>query len=167
MLNGGPWGRMIVEAAVKQFETASQRPAEACGVMTNDRQAAATLGTIHRERADDDMAARIDGLLKPLDISGLIGRCGEEMEGGAVMPDIEKLCRAPFCDIRRDPPRPRRLVAEPGPGSVKRRFRQIQYGHVDETTVDQRINEMGGSAADIHDGGGRRRPGKVDTFERV
>src|SRR5260370_16749830 len=115
MLNGGPRVRMNVEAGVKQFEIASQRPAEARGVMTDDRQAAATLGTIHRERADDDMAARLDGFLEPLDITGLIGRCGEEMEGCAAIPDFENLLRVPFPPLTPDPPPPPPLLPLPRP----------------------------------------------------
>ena len=46
--------------------------------MPHDRQAAAPVGTVERERADDGDAVRAQHLLETLDIEGSVGGIGED-----------------------------------------------------------------------------------------
>ena len=64
-------------------------------VVAHDGQAAAFLGTVRRECSDDNLAARPQGAAQPVHISPSFCRLGQEMERGAIVPDVIAGRRAP------------------------------------------------------------------------
>lgn len=60
-----------------------------CGVVAGDWQSAAGRRTVQREGSDNTMTAGDQGTIHDPQISLLIGGVGQEVEGGAVVPDVE------------------------------------------------------------------------------
>src|SRR6185312_5250669 len=79
MLRRAPGGEMIVPARVDKGEPGAKRLAQAFSIVPGDRQPAAPLGAVERERADDGAAAGPQRAAKPGDIGGLVGRVGEKV----------------------------------------------------------------------------------------
>ena len=72
--------------------------------ITHDRQAAALVWPVFGKGGDDDVTAGLDRTKHGLYISGTIFRRGQEMEHGAIVPDIESPGgQIRLGDIRLDP----------------------------------------------------------------
>lgn len=83
------------------------------------------------------------------------------------MPDVEGLRRRPFGDVSHDPLHlAGGSFAEPRFGGFEAGLRNIQHRHMLEPARDEAIDQARCAAADIDDGGFRRRPGKINQFER-
>lgn len=73
----------------------SELRCQACGVVAADRQTAAFLGTVGREGGDDDVAARPGASAESAAVGGAIGFTDQEMEDGAIVPDVERAVGRP------------------------------------------------------------------------
>lgn len=63
--------------------------------MPRNRKAAALLRAVERKRPDNQVTAALERLLEPLDVGLLYLLVGQEVEGGAIMPDVICICRLP------------------------------------------------------------------------
>src|SRR5580692_7844475 len=108
-----------MSSRVDQFETGPENLRQRGGVVPDDRQSAALLRSVEGEGADHDMASALDRLFQALDISGLIGRIGQEMKRGTVVPQIVGLGRLPGGDIGSHPSDFGRLAAKTLPGRIE------------------------------------------------
>src|SRR5579875_3238898 len=98
-----PSGRlMVVATALGQLERWPQNRADRRRIMTNHRQATASLGTVERKRRDDDMSARTHRLADPIGIGRLILGGSQEVKRRTVVPHVIALRRPPLCDVLDD-----------------------------------------------------------------
>ena len=77
---------MIFRDATDFVEASSQRLGKVPFAVLADGQAAAFFGTVGGEGADHEIATRGKGAVSGANIVGDLGRRGEKVEGGAVMP---------------------------------------------------------------------------------
>ena len=120
-------------------------------IMARDRQTAARRRTIERECSDDGVATGDQGPIHHPQIGVLIGRLGQEMERGPVMPDLEAACGLPVQDVRHHP-FDRRIWRKPPPGGAQGGVGEIESRDPAEPLVQQAIHQPRGAGADIDDG---------------
>src|SRR5215212_578886 len=161
-----PGRDVFMPPVVDQFKAASQDGCQGCGVVTADKEPAASLRPVGRERGDDGMSTRTHGAPKPLKIGALFVLPRKEVKGGAVVPDIVGPRRLPSRHIRCYPGYRMRLLAHPCSGPGKRGGRQIEHGQVMVAALDQAIGKPRCSAADVDNAGACIGPDKLDEFKR-
>ena len=124
-----------------QLERAANGPAQAFGIVTLHRQAAAFLRTVGREGRDDGMAARLHAGMQAVDIGCAVLFLDQEVKRRAVVPDVEGLRRLPNRRIGRDPLHGGALLAEARLRRLQRGFRQIQHRDRGKTVCQQGIDQ--------------------------
>ena len=132
---------MVVASGIDQDEFVSEDCGQGGRVMAHDRQTAASLRTVRGERPDDDVSAGLESLLKSIDVSRLIGVMGQEVECGAIVPQIVGLCRLPFGDVSDHPLNVSAAVAQTFPRSGKGGSGKIQNGEPAELSADQIVDK--------------------------
>ena len=140
-LNGAPGRYMVVSSCIHEDKVASENLAQTGRVMAHDRQAAASFGTIRSERTDDDVPPGLNSHFEPIDISGLIGAIGQEMEGGPVVPQIIGLSRLPFRDVCDHPLDVGAAVAETLLGRGKGGPGKIENGEPAKLSSEQIVHQ--------------------------
>src|SRR5687767_11152354 len=84
-----PGGSMVLLAhRIDETELLAERAVEAVRVVARDLQTAAVGRAVEREGGDDDVASRFDGPLHSLNVAVTIGGVGQEVENGAIVPEI-------------------------------------------------------------------------------
>lgn len=86
---------MLTVACFEQRKRPAERAGRALGIITNHRQAAAPLGTIHREHSDHGVSAPAKAPLSNTSRRRSFGRFGQEMKRGTVVPNVVALARLP------------------------------------------------------------------------
>ena len=89
--------------SVYDLERATECLAEGRGIVSHDRQAAASFWPIECEGRNDGVPADLYGSLKSRDIGSAITFLGEEMECCPIMPNVVSFRRLPDRSIRGDP----------------------------------------------------------------
>ena len=69
--------------------------AEFLRVVAADREAGAVVGAVVGERADDERTSRRERFGETAEVGGAVGGIGEEVEDGAVVPQVPLACRCP------------------------------------------------------------------------
>src|SRR5207237_425847 len=96
-----------------------------------------------------------DGALNLADVSLTIGRVGEEMEHGAIMPDcVSAIAQRRVSYISGNPLDSGGRVAEALPRSFERRLRHVEHGHVRVAGSQKVVDEHRGTASNIDDWSG-------------
>ena len=85
---------MSMGPALRQIERRSEYFADRGGVVTDNRQAAATFGTVQRERPNNYVAAGAHGSQNSFGIGSTVLRISQKMKRGAVVPHV--VCLAWF-----------------------------------------------------------------------
>ena len=75
-------------AAINQIKVRRQERAKAFSAVPRNRKTAALLGAVERKRPDNQVTAALERLLEPFDIGQLFVLAGQEVKGGAIMPDV-------------------------------------------------------------------------------
>ena len=94
---------MIAPPRLDQPEGGAEHGGEALAVVPRDGKAAASFRPVGREGRDDRVTARPQGQREALHIGGLIGRIGEEVKRGAVVPDVVASVGRPGGRVRDEP----------------------------------------------------------------
>jgi hypothetical protein len=157
---------MGLVAAFHEREAGTEQRSQRGGVVAHDRQPAAPLRAVRRESPDDDMAARTHGLPEARRIGGAIRRVGEEMQRGAIVPDVVGLRRPPRGDVGGDPLRLRAGRAEPRLRGRERVRGEVEHRDGAEPALEQGVDQPRRPAADVDDRGLGRDPGGADEIER-
>src|ERR1700754_3266384 len=76
---------------------------KAFGIVPHNGQPAAFFRTFERERRDDGMSSDGHAARQPFNVSSAVAVIGEEMKGGAIMPNVVTHVRLPNRGIRNDP----------------------------------------------------------------
>ena len=114
---------------------------------------AARLRPVERERRDDRRAAGLERLAQARDVAPAIIGVDQEMEHGAVVPDVHRLQRPLAGDVGRNPGRRARRGGEARSCAVERRDRDVQHREAFQPARRQRIHEVRIAAADIEHAG--------------
>jgi len=77
-----------VIAALNQLEREAEYFTERSGIVTDNGQPAASVGTVRSERPDDNVATGTDSAQDPLGVGNAIFRIDQEMKSRAVMPYV-------------------------------------------------------------------------------
>lgn len=97
------------------------------------------------------MSSRPQGLLHPIHVGITVRGFGQEMKRGAIVPEVECSSRPPLCHIGDDPRHPVGCGAETFLCDIQGSVCQIENGYIMPPSVNQRIDEPGGSAANVDD----------------
>ena len=83
-------GGCLVEffRTAQQAEVRTELVVQGLCIVTDDIKAAAPGGALWSEGADDDVASGFDRMGDLADVGGAVGRGGEEVKDGAVVPDV-------------------------------------------------------------------------------
>ena len=156
---------MRVEETALEGEPRSEQCPERLRRMAEDRQAAAASRSVEREGREDDMAGGLKRGPEGVDVPLLVGRRGQEVKHGPVMPERVTAGGAKLENIAFDPGRLGGSGSESPLGGPERRGGDIEYREVGETGVQQVVDEGGGPAPDIENRGIGTETGGVDEFE--
>ena len=96
--------------------------------MPDDRQTAASLWSIRRERSDDHVPAGRYRVLHACGVVRTVARIGQEMKGGSVVPKIVAFIRTPGRHICDNPGDVLGARSEPVPRRSQCFFRDIEDG---------------------------------------
>lgn len=132
---------MVVSPCIDWKEAASEDGGQAIGIVAEDRQTAASLGTVRSECADDDVSLGLNSHFEPIDVSGLIGAIGEEVKGGPVVPQIISLNWLPLCDICDHPLDVGGAVTKTPLGCVKRGSGKIENRGLAKLSSEQIVHQ--------------------------
>lgn len=88
---------------IDQLEIVAERISKAIGIMSRYGKAAAFFWTIQCECADDNVPARVNCGPQTIHVALPLGWLGQEVEGGAVMPNGIFLGRRPIAGISNNP----------------------------------------------------------------
>src|SRR5690606_31240006 len=120
----------VVPPTLDQRKLLPQQAAEAGPVVALDWQSAAPIRPVGRKSADNEMPAGYERPPQAVEVGALLIRFGEEVEGGAVMPDVILRRRLPLRCICRDPGYALGGRANPRACRVERRLRDVEDGQV-------------------------------------
>src|SRR5882672_5049352 len=87
---------MIMAAGLDQLERGPEHSADRLRIVSDDKQATASLWPVERKGSDDDVSAGSHGPQHALRIGGAVFGCGQKMKGGTVVPQIMSASRLPF-----------------------------------------------------------------------
>src|SRR5690606_8858338 len=88
LLHGPVWCLMFFAQMPHQREGRAELRMQRIRVVAYDRQTAALQRAVLGERRHDDMTARLDRAKYGIDVRPTRFRVGQEVENGAVMPDV-------------------------------------------------------------------------------
>lgn len=151
-------------ATVDQNEVGAEEGRETVGVVSGYRQTAALFGAVGRKRPNDDAPARLERLFEPLEIGALFLFACQEVEGGAIVPNVVDFRWSPFRCVGDDPFHRIAFLAKPSAHRIERRSGQVQDGDIFEALRQKVIDKTGCAAADVYDG---RRQLCVDEFQQL
>jgi hypothetical protein len=86
---------MLIETRFQELEGLSECFAERRCVIAHDGKPAAPLWAVRGKSSNDQVAAQAQHLQGPRDVSALVLRVGQKVEGGAIMPNIKSRARLP------------------------------------------------------------------------
>src|SRR5690349_6725708 len=120
---------MTMRLMVDQLKGTADDRAQSGRIVALHRQARAFLRPVRREGRDDGMAAGLHAADEAAEIGPPIVLLDQEMEGGAIVPEVEGVLRLfPCRDISRDPSQMSAGRPKPLPRAGKRRLGQIKHG---------------------------------------
>lgn len=132
----------------------------------DDRQAAAAFRSVRGEGRDDDVAAWLHGRGQALEVRGTISRFGEEMEHGAIVPDVDGSGRPRSSDVRLEPAGSRRVAADARLRAIERSTRQVKDGDAGQAPRQKMIDEAGIPASNVEQSRPRAGACGLDQLER-
>src|SRR5882757_2072066 len=133
--------QMVMPPGFDQFEVRSKRPGKRLRVVAHNRQPATSFGTVGSEGRDDHMTAGPHRLLKAQDICSAVCRLGQEVKGGAIVPEVVAVRRLPGGDISGDPIDPVSAPPEPLFRLLEGLCGKIEYRYLVEALVEDAINQ--------------------------
>ena len=142
---------MLFTSSRRDAEAVTERRREVVRGVTADRQARADLRPVGGEGRDDHVATRSDRASQRLDVPLSILLADEEVEYGAVVPQLVSPIRLPREEIRPDAPHGR-VGGQPSSGRVERRPRDVEHRDVREAALHELVGEKCSSPADIDHG---------------
>ena len=149
-----------------------QRPAGAqlagqlAGTVAGHRQPGALRRSVGGEAAEDGDGVRSAGRDQCPQVAPPVGFGRQEMEDGAVVPDVEAPGRLPRSDIGGQPVHLRGLRAEPPAGVPQAGRRDVEHGHVAEAPREQGSGQGRCPAADVDQAVGGGDAGRVEHPQR-
>jgi hypothetical protein len=159
-------GEAALEEAKGRGGTVGEGGEEGGRVVGDDREAAAVRGARGAEGGKDGVAAGFEGAEEPAGVGGAVLGRDEEMEEGAVVPQAVAGGREGDAgDIAGEP-------ADVGGGGAEARAGhgegvrgEIEDSEAGEGTGEKIVDEGGGAAAGVEDGGVRREAEAVDEVQ--
>ena len=127
---------MRLRPCLNQRLSVSEFRAQTCSVITHDWECAAFFSAIQREGGDDGVAGWLQGLSQSRDMACAVGRHGEKMKGGPVVPEVKGPRRAPVRGAGGDPCDVPRLRTQTRPRGLQRGLRQVQNLEVVITALE-------------------------------
>jgi hypothetical protein len=118
-------------------------------VVAHDGKPRAVVGRVGSEGRDHDAAARGEPLLERLEVAPAVVRVDEEVEGRAVVPEVEAPVRQPRADVLPQQANVPRPVAELRAGRGERLVAHVEYRHVAKAPLEQAGGEGRATAADV------------------
>lgn len=131
----------------------------------DDGQSAATLRSVRGERRDDEMTARLDDRGHVSQVRCAIGRIGQEVEDGTIVPDVDRVSVPVSRDVRFEPAGDTRVGAEPDLCAFERLARRVQDSDADEASRQEMIDETGIPASNIDQSSAGAGAGCLDQLE--
>lgn len=108
--------------------------------VARDREAGARRRAVGRERADHDRSSRRHRVAQGSHVPATVGCVDEEVEDGAVVPELEAPVRRPAQDIGMDAPHGR-VGRKAASGRREGGLRDVEDGHVGEAARDELVGE--------------------------
>lgn len=131
----------------------------------DDRQAAAAFRSVRPEGRDDEVATWLHGLGQMPEIRRAIGRIGQEMEHGAIVPDVD-WTRLPLSrDVRLEPAGNCRMGADARLRAIERGARHVQNSDAGQAPRQEMVDETGIPASNINQSRARAGAGCLDQLE--
>lgn len=152
---------------VDQLELRPQQHGKACRVVPKDGKGAATFRPAGPKTANDSRAARPQRRTQRRRVGRLTRRRRQEMQDGAIMPQVKASRRNPVCHVRDNPfDFAGGFIADAG-----LRVRESDRGNIDHCKIgeplrQEPIDENRRAAADIQHGLAQRNAGPFDQRQR-
>lgn len=144
---------VILVRGGKYVESGAEFGVKRLGRVADNRQTAASRGTVFREGCDENVTTRSYDALNLLDVRSTISGIGEKMKDGAVVPDgIRIFVERSISNVRGNPPHPDCIVSQPVARDVERSLRDIQYCEIRVAGGEEIVDQNRCAGPDIDDG---------------
>ena len=147
-------GRVVAEFVGQRFRG-----------IADDRQPAASSRSVRGERRHDDVATRLHGAGQMPQVRLAIDGIGQEMEHGAIVPDVYRVGLPVIRDVRFEPAGDDCVGAEPDLRAIERRAGHVQYADAAETLRQEMVDEPGIPASNIDQSSARAGARCLDQLE--
>ena len=164
-LRGAAWCDVHLAPRLDELEALAERRGQLLRGIAPHRQARTHLRAVVGERRDDHASAGSECVAQRRAITIAVALVDEEVEDGAVVPQLVAAIRLPLEEIRSDAPHGR-VGGKPPSGRVECRGRDVEHRDVGEAAGDELVGEERSPTADVDHGRLGRDPERRHQLER-